>query len=367
MKITNIDLYHVVMPLTEPWITAYGYQSEIESVFVNLKSDGLSGWGECAPAPMPFYNSEYTAGAFFLARDCFGSQILGQDISSASDLSRLLSAFKGNEFAKSAFDAAWWDLHATSLQTPLWKLIGGQAPEIKVGADIPVQTNANELVDRAAKAVEDGYERIKFKFNRQCSYDMMAAVREAFPDLVMHIDCNSGFSLDDIDLFRKLDNLNLSMIEQPLAFDDLINHSKLQKEISTPICLDESITSVDRAIKAIDIKACGWINIKTSRVGGLTNAIVVHELCTHHNLPIWIGGMLESAVGQGPSIALAAKGEMSYPCDIFPSNRFFTEDFSKPEIVHSGKGIITAPSTPGIGFTPRTERLLEHAVQKASL
>ena len=286
MKITNIDLYHVVMPLTEPWVTAYGYQSEIESVFVNLRSDDLSGWGECAPAPMPFYNSEYTAGSFFLARDCLGPKIFGEEISSPTDLSVLLSAFKGNEFAKSAFDAAWWDLYARSLKTPLWQLIGGENPDIKVGADIPVQNNANDLVDRAAKAVEDGHDRIKFKFNRQCSYEMMAAVREAFPDLVMHIDCNSGFSLDDIELFRKLDSLRLSMIEQPLAFDDLINHSKLQKEISTPICLDESITSVDRAFKAIGIQACGWINIKTSRVGGLTNAIAIEELCTHHNLPI---------------------------------------------------------------------------------
>ena len=183
----------------------------------------------------------------------------------------------------------------------------------------------------------------------------------------MHLDCNSGFTLDDIDLFCNLDSLNLKMIEQPLAFDDLINHSKLQKEISTPICLDESITSVDRAIKAIDINACGWINIKTSRVGGLTKAIAIQSLCNHYKLPIWVGGMLGSAVGQGPSIALATKGDISYPCNIFPSNRFFTGDFSEPEIFHSGEGIITAPSTPGIGFAPRLERLLEHAVQTGSL
>ena len=367
MKITNINLYHVVMPLTEPWVTAYGHQSNIESLFVNLKSDGLSGWGECSPAPMPFYNSEYTAGAFCLARDGFGPQILGQHISSANDLSNLLLSFKGNEFAKSAFDAAWWDLHATSMKTPLWELIGGKHPEIEVGADIPVQSNVTELVDLAGKAIENGYRRVKFKFNRQCSYEMMAAVREAFPELVMHIDCNSGFTLDDIDLFRKLDNLNFSMIEQPLAYDDLIYHSKLQKELITPICLDESITSFDRAMKAIQINACRWINIKTSRVGGLTNALEIHRLCKEHSIPIWVGGMLESAVGQGTSIALATKGGIGYPCDIFPSQRFFSEDFSEPEIIHTARGKITAPSQPGVGFTPKMHRLEAHAIQTASL
>ena len=162
--------------------------------------------------------------------------------------------FKGNEFAKSAFDAAWWDLNAKKKQTPLWKLIGGSNSEIEVGADIPVQTDVDKLIDCAAEAIELGYGRVKFKFNRQCSFEMMEAVRNSFPDLVMHIDCNSGFTLDDLDLFRQLDGLNLRMIEQPLAYDDLVDHAKLQKELSTPICLDESISSPDRAKKLSRLK-----------------------------------------------------------------------------------------------------------------
>ena len=196
---------------------------------------------------------------------------------------------------------------------------------------------------------------------------MMEAVRNSFPDLMMHIDCNSGFTLDDLDLFRKLDGLNLRMIEQPLAYDDLIDHAKLQKELSTPICLDESISSPARAKKAIEIKACRWINIKTSRVGGLTNALEIQKLCSDNKIPVWVGGMLESATGQAPSIALATKGSMAYPCDIFPSKRFYTEDFSEPEIVHSGPGKISAPMEPGAGFTPQLSLLKKYASRSATL
>ncbi len=304
MKINKIHLYHVAMPLTEPWVTAYGNQADIESLFVGLESDDLIGWGECAPAPLPFYNSEYTAGAFYLALEGLGPRLINQTITSADQLTNLFAQFKGNEFAKSAFDAARWDLNAKKKQTPLWKLIGGSNPEIEVGADIPVQTDVDKLIDRAGEAIDQGYKRVKFKFNRQCSFEMMEAVRNCFPDLVMHIDCNSGFTLDDLDLFRKLDGLNLRMIEQPLAYDDLVDHAKLQKELSTPICLDESISSLARAKKAIEIKACRWINIKTSRVGGLTNALQIQELCSDNKIPVWVGGMLESATGQAPSIAL---------------------------------------------------------------
>ena len=163
------------------------------------------------------------------AYDFTSAKIINQTITSADQLTNLFAQFKGNEFAKSAFDAAWWDLNAKRMKTPLWKLIGGSNPEIEVGADIPVQTDVDKLIDRAAEAIELGYGRVKFKFNRQCSFEMMEAVRNSFPDLVMHIDCNSGFTLDDLDLFRKLDGLNLRMIEQPLAYDDLVDHAKLQK------------------------------------------------------------------------------------------------------------------------------------------
>ena len=318
------------MPLLEPWVTAYGSQDKIESLFVNLKFDEAEGWGECAPAPLPLYNAEYTKGAFSLANDVLTPRIIGKDISSPDQLQSLFNGLKGHEFTKSAFDAAAWDAYASSCDTPLWKLIGGKNPSIVVGADIPVLPSTGMLIDRIAEAIDQGFPRVKLKYNRQCNPEMIEQVRNTYPDLVMHIDCNSGFTLDDIDMFRRLDRFDLKMIEQPLAYDDLIDHAELQKELQTPICLDESITSVDRAAKAIKVSACQWINIKTSRVGGLTNAIAIHDLCKAHGVPVWIGGMLESAVGQGPSMAMATKDNVSYPSDIFPSSRFFEEDFSSP-------------------------------------
>lgn len=362
MIIKEINLYYVQMPLIEPWVTAYGSQDEIESLFVHLKFDEAEGWGECAPAPLPLYNTEYTKAAFQLAQDVLAPLIIGKDISSPDQLQVLFDGLKGHEFTKSAFDAAAWDAFAKADDQPLWSMIGGNNPSIVVGADIPVLSSTEMLIDRIAEAMEQGFPRVKLKYNRQCSPKMIEKVRDTYPGLVMHIDCNSGFTLDDLDMFQRLDQCNLSMIEQPLAYDDLIDHSILQKQLKTPICLDESITSPHRAAKAIRVNACQWINIKTSRVGGPTNAIAIHDLCKAHQVPVWIGGMLESAVGQGPSMAMATMENVSYPCDIFPSSRFFEDDFSSPSITLSDRGVITAPNRPGIGFTPKMDKLKKYSL-----
>ena len=367
MIIREINLYHVHMPMVEPWVTAYGSQDNIESLFVHLKFDEAEGWGECAPAPLPLYNTEYTKGAFALARDVLSPAIIGQNIASPDQLQPLFAGLKGHEFTKSAFDAAVWDACARAGDQPLWQKIGGNNPSIVVGADIPVLPSMGMLIDRIAEAIDQGFPRVKLKYNRQCSPDMIEKVRKTYPDLAMHIDCNSGFTLEDMDMFRRLDHCGLEMIEQPLAYDDLIDHSALQQQLQTPICLDESITSVHRAAKAIKINACQWINIKTSRVGGLTNAIAIHDLCKAHGIPVWIGGMLESAVGQGPSMAMATMDNVSYPCDIFPSSRFFEEDFASPQITLSDRGRITAPNRPGIGFEPKMDKLNKFSVATAQI
>lgn len=367
MKITGVNLYRVRMPLLEPWLTAYGTQAHIESLFVQLVSEDAEGWGECSTAPFPLYNSEYTAGAFALARDVLAPELLGRDVPSGQSLQGIFARFKGNEFAKSAFDTAWWDAHARRLKQPLWKVIGGENQMVSVGADIPVLPSTDALIERIGQAVAQGFPRIKLKFNRDCGLEMISAARDAFPDTPMHIDCNSGFSLDDIELFQSLDKLNLAMIEQPLGYDDVVHHATLQRELETPICLDESITSPDRAQKAIDIKACRWINIKTSRVGGLTNAIAIHDICEQHGMPVWVGGMLESATGQGASLALSTLGNIQYPCDIFPSDRFFEQDVSSPEIEVTTGSRIAAPMTVGHGFEPKMALLRDNCLEFAAL
>ena len=367
MIIEQIDLYHVKMPLLEPWVTAYGSQNDIESVFVKIISDGISGWGECAPSPLPLYNSEFSAGAYFVARDFLAPRLVGKRVNSAELLQEIFSDLKGHQFAKSAFDGAWWDAHSQREEVPLWSLIGGTREIVSVGADIPVLPTTDELLQRVEIYIQQGFPRIKLKFNRQCTVDMIEQVRRAFPQLIMHIDCNSGFTLDDITMFRELDKFDLKMIEQPLSYNDLVDHAELRKKIQTPICLDESITSLHRAKKAIKIGACDWVNIKTSRVGGLTNGIEIHDLCESKGVPVWVGGMLESAVGQGPSLALATKSNVSYPSDVFPSDRFFAQDFSSPDICLSAPGEISAPSSNGIGFVPKIGLLEKHSVDRASI
>jgi o-succinylbenzoate synthase len=365
MKIDTLDIYHVAMPMKAVWSTAFSEMSAIHSIIVRLVADGAEGWAEAAPYDAPNYSPEWCSGAFDLIRNWLGPAIIGREVASAAALNDLMQPFRGNPFAKSAVDIAWWDAFARREGTPLWRLIGGSAPAVTVGADISVQKDTGKLLSDVGAAVDAGFARIKLKFRPGCDAQMIRTVREAFPNTPMHIDCNSGFTLDDLPLFAELDRCGLVMIEQPLAHDDLIDHARLQGELETPLCLDESIVSPDKARKAIDIGACRWINIKVGRVGGLTSALEVNRICEERGLPCWVGGMLESAIGQGPSMALATLPNMKYPADIFPSDRFYEEDLAEPDVQLSDVSTMECPATPGHGFVPRAGRLraltLRHA------
>lgn len=366
MLIEEVELFRVAMPMKEVWRTAFSEEEAIDSIFVRMVADGVEGWGETAPYRLPQYSSEWTGGAFALLRDALAPRLVGREVGGGAELQDLLKPFKGNPFAKAGLDNAWWDAAARCASQPLWRMIGGNGPTIVVGADIAVMENLDDLVAAIARAQDAGFRRTKLKFRPGWGLNMVARVREAFPDAVIHVDCNSGFTMDDLSMFRELDGFGLAMIEQPLAHDDLIDHARLQAQLKTPICLDESIISVDRARKAIDIGACGWINLKPGRVGGLTQAIAIHDYCAARDIPCWVGGMLESAVGQGPALALSTLSNIRYPCDVFPSDRFYEEDVAEPAVVLSGASEITAPDAPGHGFRPNAERLarctLEHAV-----
>lgn len=370
MRIDEIELFRVSMPMKTPWRTAFGEESAIDVVFVRLSMEGVDGWGETAPYRLPQYSPEWADGAFLLLRDVLAPALVGHTVESGAQLQRSLASFKGNPFAKAGVDNAWWDAQAKLLGEPLWRLIGGSDPDVTVGADIAVMDNLDDLVAAVGHAQAAGFRRTKLKFRPGWGVEMVARVRDEFPDATLHVDCNSGFTLDDLPMFRELDRFGLAMIEQPLGHNDLIDHARLQQELSTPLCLDESIVSLDRARKAIDIDACRWINIKPGRVGGLSQAIAIHDYCLEHDVPCWVGGMLESAVGQGPSLALATMPNMRYPADIFPSDRFYTDDLSRPLIELGGPSTITAPDKPGHGFTPMIDRLQrvarDHALVRSS-
>lgn len=367
MRIDRVELFHVAMPLISPWRTAYGEDDVIESVLVRLTSGEHTGWGETSPLAAPGYSPEWAGGVFHTLHTWLAPQIIGQDITTGQELQSKLSWVKGNLFAKAGLDLAWWDLHARMLGQPLYRLLGGTNPVVVVGADFGVADSIPALIADIRAAVAQGFRRIKLKFRPGWDVPMVRAVRESFPDLVFHIDCNSGYRLSDLPLFQSLDVFNLAMIEQPLAHDDLVDHAALQRHIRTPICLDESITSLDRTRQALELKSCRYVNIKPGRVGGLTNAVAIHDLCVSQKIPCWVGGMLESAVGAAHCVALATLPGFTYPADIFPSRRFYHEDLGAPEITLAAPSQVHALDLPGIGTSPNPERLAARTLNDARL
>jgi O-succinylbenzoate synthase len=335
MRIDRIDLYHVAMPLKAPWRTAYGEDAAIEAVLCRLTSGSLVGWGEAAPFAAPCYSPEWAGGVFAVAREWLGPALLGADIASGTELQRRLAVFKGNPFAKAAFDTAWWSLEAQRTGKSLAELLGGTRRQVAVGADFGVMDSLDDLLAAIDGAVRDRFRRIKLKFRPGWDREMLSAVRRAFPHITLHIDCNSGYTLRDLPLFQWVDQQHLAMIEQPLRHDDLSDHALLQQVLATPVCLDESITSVAAARTAIRWGSCRFVNIKPGRVGGLTVAREIHDVCRAAGIPCWVGGMLESATGAQHCLALATLENCTYPADLFPSERFYVEDLSDPPLVLS--------------------------------
>lgn len=341
MQIDRIDLFHVEMPLLYPWRTAYGEDSAIHSVLCRMSSGSLAGWGESTPLAAPCYSGEWAGGIFATARDWLAPALVGKSISSGDELQAELSHFKGNFFAKAALDNAWWSLRSRQTGRPLHLELGATRDRVPVGADFGVMDSVDDLLEEVGRAISAGFPRVKLKFRPGWELDMVRAVRRAHPDATIHIDCNSGYRLSDLPLFRDIDELELAMIEQPLAHDDLVDHAELQRQISTPVCLDESMVGVRQASQAIALGSCRYVNIKPGRVGGLTNAVKIHDLCREASIPCWVGGMLESAVGAAQCVALAMLDNFTYPADIFPSDRFYREDLSDPALVlsHSESGV----------------------------
>ena len=355
------------MPLVYPFRTAFDDTSLVESVLVRMSSNGVSGWGEAAPWESPLYCPEWAGGVFLLIRDCLGPRLLHHEIDSGDELQRRLAPFKGNQFAKAALDLAWWDLYARAAEVPLWKVLGGRGPEAEVGADFGVMESLDLLLKTIDQAFQEGFKRIKLKFRPGWALEMVQAVRCAFPSGIFHVDCNSAYRLSDLELFRQLDPFNLAMIEQPFAHDDLIEHAKLQETIKTPVCLDESITSLEKAEKAIALGACRWINIKPGRVGGITSALKILRRAESSGIPCWIGGMLESAIGASHCLALATLPNVSYPSDVFPSQRFYAKDLGTPEIQLERPSVIRAFDGAGIGCEPDLKELELRTVESCIL
>lgn len=364
MKIDSIELFHVAMPLIYPWKTAYGEDAACHSVLCRLTSGSVHAWGESAPLAAPCYSPEWAGGIFAVAKEWLAPALVGRDIGSGPELQQKLAVYKGNPFAKALLDVAWWSLQSRLTGLPLHRLLGATRDEVPAGADFGVMDTVDDLLTAIGTAVDARFPRVKLKFRPGWDLTMLAAVRRQFPNQVFHIDCNSGYRLDDLPMFRQIDEFRLAMIEQPLAHDDLLDHSRLQSQIRTPVCLDESITHPRQVVQAIAQKSCQYVNIKPGRVGGLTNAVAIHDICRSAGIPCWVGGMLESALGAGVCVSLAMLDNFTYPADIFPSSRFYHQDLCDPplELIRLGDG------TPGVRAgqlpEPNLQRLEKLCVQR---
>lgn len=365
--IERIELYRLRVPLVQPWVTAYGSDRELFPLVTCLRCDGIEGWAEVNPLPAPTYCPEFSASAFIVARDFLGPRIIGQNIDSGQQLQQRLAHIKGHRFAKALLDMAWWDAHAQGLGMPLWRAIGGCSRVIAVGEDFGVMDRVESVLGAIGQAVARGAPRIKLKFRPGWDVPVVQAVRESFGDLVVHVDCNAAYSLDDVEVFRELDGLGLAMIEQPLAWDDLLDHAALQAQIRTPVCLDESITCPAKVRKAAAIGACRWINIKPARVGGLTPALEAFRMAREAGIGCWVGSMLETSLGSAFCAALASLPGMEYPPDLFPTEKFHRVGFSGPGLRFGERYTVELPDEPGVGCRPDRGRLRELAAEHAVL
>lgn len=358
MNISKIELFVIQMPLKSPFITHLGKVTDRQGIIVKVTNkDGQCGYGEGVAFSSPWYTEETVKTSLHILTDFLIPILQKYPIAHPEDTAGLFRLIRRNHMAKAALETALWDLYAKSQSMPLAKLIGGTRSRVASGVVVATDSTqkALEQIDAYIKA---GYQRVKVKIHPQQDYEFLAEIRRHYPELPMMADANSAYTLKDVDRLRALDELNLMMIEQPLAHDDLIEHAILQKQINTPICLDESIVSFDDARKAIEIGSCGIINIKMGRVGGLYEAKRIHDFCYEKGIPVWCGGMIEFGISRAHNIALASLPGFTIPGDISGSNRFWEEDIISPEVIVDN-GYVAIPDSPGIGYVINEKRLQE--------
>ncbi len=366
MNIELIELRHIEMELVEPFETSGWRETVRPCIIVALHSDGLTGYGECVAGAGPWYSYETVETAWHILKDFLIPAVLGKDFSSAEELQAQLKAVRGHPMAKAGLEAAFWDLLAQSQGVSLATLLGGTKDRIESGISIGIQKDIPTLLRVIAQRRAQGYQRIKLKIKPDWDIEVLRAVREHFPDITLMADANAAYTIADLPRLKQLDAFGLLMLEQPLDYDDLIDHAALQRELQTPICLDESIKTPDDARKALDIGACQIINIKPGRVGGLLNAKKIHDLCFSRGVPVWCGGMLETGIGRAANVALASLPGFVLPNDISASARYWKEDIIEPPFVLESDGTIRVPTGLGLGVRVVPERL-ERATRRREL
>jgi O-succinylbenzoate synthase len=367
MRIREITLRELRMKLVTPFETSTNRTDERRIVLVEVDVDGVTGWGECVAGETPTYSPETTETAWHILRDHVWSLMQGKEFSGAANVWDMLEPVRGHNMAKAALESAVWDAEAKQKGVPLAKLLSGVREEIASGVSIGIKDSLDELAAAVKKELAAGYQRIKVKIKPGKDVEQVKRIRQDFPGIKLMVDANSAYRASDWPLLKQLDGYHLMMIEQPLGWDDLYSHVELQRKLQTPICLDECIHTLEQAEAAIALGACKIINIKMGRVGGHTVAKQIHDLCLAKGIPVWCGGMLEAGIGRAHNIALSTLPNFILPGDVAASGRYWHEDIIEPEVTVSAQGTIRVPSAPGIGFTPRMDRIEQFTVRKERL
>ena len=367
MKIDSITLHHLRMPLVSPFETSFGREVDRECVLITLQAEGLTGYGECVATRDPGYNYETTGTAIHILKDFVAPLILGMDLSDATDFQKRVSGIRGHQLAKAGVEMALWDLLGKRSGKSLRDMLGGKRERVSVGVSVGLQESPAVLVKTVSQYVESGYSRVKIKIKPGRDVGDTSEVRKAFPNLRLQVDANSAFTLESAQSLKPLDDLYLLLIEQPLFEDDIWDHHKLQAQFRTPICLDESIISSRHARYALEMKACRIINIKAGRVGGLSEALKIHDLCLARSVPVWCGGMLETGVGRASNLALASLPGFTLPGDISASDRYYVRDITKERFTLNSDSTIAIPEGPGLGITIDDKALADYSLNQILL
>jgi len=370
MKIERIELFLLNLPYVHFFETSLGREEDREFIVVKVFAEGICGYGEVVADKRPSYSYETTSTAWHVLSDYLIPLIFKKSISGPHEFYEEAKIFRGHPMAKAGLELALWDLKAKKEDLSLWRLYKGVREEIPSGVSVGIQESISELLERIQGFLQEGYQRVKLKIKPGWDVEVLRQVRRKFPRIKLQVDANGAYTIEDKKTLKKLDELDLLMLEQPFPAYDLWDHSRLQKELKTPVCLDESILSAESARKAHEMGSCRVVNIKVGRVGGVVEAVKIHDFCEEKAIPVWCGGMLESGIGRVHNLHLATLPNFKFPNDLSASKRYYAEDLIEPPVEVTKKGTIRVPDAPGIGVSVQEERIkkvtLKHEVFKPS-
>ncbi|MBI4769369.1 MAG: o-succinylbenzoate synthase [Chloroflexi bacterium] len=366
MKIDRIELYHIKMRLKAPFRTSFGVEQDRECVLVVVYAEGGVGWGECVASRFPGYSYETVGTAWHVLRDFLIPVAMPAPLAGVEEFVGRVRPVRGHAMAKAGLEMALWDWFARQAGQPLARYLGGERERVSVGVSVGIQPSPERMVETVLAFRARGYPRIKIKIEPGRDLQVVRAVRAAIPGVPLQVDANSAYTLESAGVFRQMDDLDLLLIEQPLAEDDIIDHSRLAPQLRTPLCLDESIHSVDHARGALELGACRIINIKPGRVSGLYEARRIHDFCRAHGAPVWCGGMLETGIGRASNVAIASLPGFTLPGDISASDRYYEQDLTREAFALNPDGTLSVPEGPGLGVTVDPAALARFTLERAS-